>query len=380
MKAINNILYPALMACALSVSMQGCKQESLIFPEQIEVDDNTNSTERGPVKQNSFVFTTDDDETIKFDLSTVDKERVKSIFFSVNHNGEKVETEVTNFEELYVIKNLPLRIVSDIEVWAVGLNSLLSPKFTYKVTPLPYASTTVSENLIFNWTLNTGYIRVTNTTRAATTLYYKIDNAAAYTELLVPNPTMELDIPISGLSRGTHTLSYYVTDVIGGVSDVVTKEFISYDIVKIPNTELAAEVSSIELNEGAGNGIGASLIDGNINSYWHTPWSLATNPDYPHWIILDLGKERVFSGFEMIRRHNNTTGGFKTFTVEYSTDKQNWTVLKRDLNFNSADSPAAFQRYNFDMVNARYVRINITAPMGSLQSTHLAEINVFEVK
>lgn len=380
MRTINNILYPSLLACALTISMQGCKQESLVFPVQIAADDNNTAEERGPVKQNSFAYTTDDDETIKFDLHNVDKERVKSIFFSVNQNGEKVETEITNFDDLYIIKNLPIRTVSNIEVWAIGLNNLPSQKYTYKVTPLPYASTTVSENIIFNWMLNTGYLRVNNTTRAVTSLYYKIDNAAAYTELLVPNPTMELDIPVKGLSRGLHTLSYYVTDVIGGHSKVFTKEFISYDIAKIANTELTAEVSSIELNEGAGNGIGASLIDGNINSFWHTPYSLAINPNYPHWIILDLGKERIFSGFEMIRRHNNTTGGFKTFTVEYSKDKVTWTVLKKDLTFNSADVPAAFQRYNFDATNTRYIRINITAPMGSTPSTHLAEINVFEMR
>ena len=379
MKAINNIVYPTLLACALSISMQGCKEDTLVFPEQIVVDDNISVEDRGPVKQNSFAYSTDDDETIKFDLHNVDKERVKSIFFSVNQNGEKIETEITNFDDLYIIKNLPLRTVSDIEVWAIGLNNLPSQKYTYKVTPLPYAATTVSENIIFDWALNTGYLRVNNTTRAVTTLYYKIDNAASYTELVVPNPTMELDVEIQGLSRGAHTLSYYVTDAIGGQSKVFTKDFISFDIVKIPNTELSAEVSSIELGEGAGNGVAASLIDGNINSYWHTPWSLATNPAYPHWIILDLGKVRAFSGFEMIRRHNNTTGGFKTFTVEHSTDNVNWTILKKDLNFNSADSPAAFQRYNFDTTNTRYIRINITAPMGSVQSTHLAEINVFEI-
>ena len=379
MKAINNIVYPTLLACALSISMQGCKEDTLVFPEQIVVDDNISVEDRGPVKQNSFAYSTDDDETIKFDLHNVDKERVKSIFFSVNQNGEKIETEITNFDDLYIIKNLPLRTVSDIEVWAIGLNNLPSQKYTYKVKPLPYAATTVSENIIFDWALNTGYLRVNNTTRAVTTLYYKIDNAASYTELVVPNPTMELDVEIQGLSRGAHTLSYYVTDAIGGQSKVFTKDFISFDIVKIPNTELSAEVSSIELGEGAGNGVAASLIDGNINSYWHTPWSLATNPAYPHWIILDLGKVRAFSGFEMIRRHNNTTGGFKTFTVEHSTDNVNWTILKKDLNFNSADSPAAFQRYNFDTTNTRYIRINITAPMGSVQSTHLAEINVFEI-
>ena len=380
MKTFNNILYPTLLTCVLSLSIVGCKQESIVFPVQIEGEEENPSAARGPVKQNSFVVLTADDETIKFNIQAVDIERIKSIVFSINQNGEKVRTEVTNFEELYIIKNLPIRTVSDIEVWAVGLDNLESPKYTYKVTPLPYSSTIVSENLIFNWELNAGYLRLSNTTRSSATFYYKIDNAPSYTEVQVPNPTMELDIPIEGLSRGNHTLSYYVTDTNGGQSEVLSKAFTSYDIVKIPNTELSAEVSSIELNEGAGNGVAASLIDGNINSYWHSPWSLTTNPVYPHWIILDLGKERVFSGLEMIRRHNNTTGGFKTFTIEYSNNKTNWTVLKKDLTFNAADVPAAFQRFNFDSVNTRYVRINITAPIGTITSTHLAEINLFEVK
>lgn len=380
MKTFNTIIYPTLFACALSISLVGCKQESIVFPEQIKGEENNTSIDRGPVKQNSFPVLIANDETIKFDLQSVDRERIKTIVFSVNQNGEKIRTEIQNFEDLYIIQHLPIRTTSAIDVWAVGHDDLESAKFTYQVVPLPFTSTIVSENLIFNWSLNSGYLRVGNTTRIAATFYYKIDNASSYTEVSVPSPTLEIDIPVSGLSRGAHTIYYYATDSIGGKSPILKKEFISFDIVKIPNTELKAEVSSIELNEGAGNGIGASLIDGNINSYWHTPWSLTVNPDYPHWIILDLGKNRLFSGLEMIRRHNNTTGGFKIFTIEYSDDKVKWTVLGKDLTFNSADSPAAFQRYNFEMVNTRYVRINITAPMGSSPSTHLAEINVFEVK
>lgn len=381
MKAINNKIFPSVLACALVLSLNGCKDNSaLVLPEQIETEIVDNTIAKGPVKQNNFKVITDDDELVKFDLSNVDKEKVKSVFFAYNSNGERIDTEVTNFDELYVIKNLPIRTISEVNVWASGHDNLLSNKYAYKVTPLPYSSTIVAENVALTWNLNQGYLRVFNTTRSTATLFYKIDNAA-YKELVLPNPTMDLDIAISGLSRGLHTLSYYVTDVSGGQSKVFTKEFISYDIVEIANTELRAEVSSTESGEGAGNGVAASLIDGNINSYWHSTWSSSSNPVFPHWIILDLGSTRPFTALEMIRRHNNTAGGFKGFNVEYSSDKVVWNVLQKDLVFNSADSPAAFQRYSFTPVNTRYIRIYMTSPYNGTQTnTHLAEVKVYEVK
>lgn len=378
MKANNKIL-PSVLICVSLFSFYGCKNDSaLIFPQQIETEIQDNSIAKGPVKQSHFQVIIDDDEQVKFNLSNVDKEKVKSLFFSYNTNGELVDTEVIKFDELYIIKNLPLRATTEVNVWAIGHDNLLSNKYAYKVSPLPFPSTTISEGLIFEWNINSGYIRVSNTTRSTASLFYKIDNGE-YKEVVLPNPTMELDIAISNLTRGRHVLSYYVKDLNGGQSKVVSKEFVSYDIVNIANTELGAEVSSTEIYEGVGNGVAASLIDGNINTFWHSTWSSSSNPVFPHWIIIDLGKTRSFAALEMIRRHNNSTGGFKGFTVEYSNDKLVWTVLKKDLVFNSADSPAAFQRYNFSPVNTRYIRIYITSPYNGTQTnTHLAEVKVYE--
>ncbi|WP_282638351.1 discoidin domain-containing protein [Sphingobacterium thalpophilum] len=134
-----------------------------------------------------------------------------------------------------------------------------------------------------------------------------------------------------------------------------------------------AEVSSTETNEGAANGKAQSLIDGDINTYWHSTWSSTNNPVYPHWFIIDLSKTEILGSIGMIRRHNNTTGGFKTFNVEISLDKVNWSMIAEGLTFNSADSPAAWQDYSLTPVKARYIRITMTVPMNSATSTHLAE-------
>lgn len=380
MRAINNKIFPSIALCSLLFGIQGCKESTLIFPEQINVDVEDGVIVKGPVKQNNFAVITNDDELVQFDLSTVDRERVKSLYFSHDVNGERVDTEVTNFDEVYVIKNLPLRTATSVEVWASGYDDLLSNKSAYLVTPLPYPSAVISESLVFDWQINAGYIRLSNTTRTSASFFYKIDNGA-YQEVLIASPTLELDIDIEGLAKGTHVLSYYIKDLNGGQTPVLSKEFYSQDIVKIPNTELIAEVSSTESGEGAGNGVGASLIDGDVNTYWHSTWSSSANPIFPHWIVLDMGSIRSFTRLEMIRRHNNTEGGFKNFTIEYSNDKSVWNVLQKDLVFNSADSPASFQQYNFTPTSARYIRIFITTPHNGTQTnTHLAEVNVYEVK
>lgn len=138
----------------------------------------------------------------------------------------------------------------------------------------------------------------------------------------------------------------------------------------------SAETSSVEAQEGAANGKPQSLIDGDITTFWHSTWSDG-EPPYPHWFIVDMSKVEVLGRFGMIRRYNNTTGGFKTFNIEVSLDKVNWTMAGKDLTFNSADSPAAWQDYSVTPVKARYIRITMTVPMNTAASTHLGEFRAY---
>ena len=161
----------------------------------------------------------------------------------------------------------------------------------------------------------------------------------------------------------------------GGTSPVQT--FALY--APIPRTTWSAEVSSTEANEGAANGKASSLIDGDINTYWHSTWSSSDNPVYPHWFIINFGKVENFAKFGMIRRHNNTTGGFKTFDVEVSLDGTAWTKVATDLIFKSDDNPAAWQDFVLPTVKTQYVRIMIKTPMYTSSSTHLAEFRAFSL-
>lgn len=378
MKTIKKRVFPIFVVASLFVVV-GCDEDKILFPEQAQ-EDPKESISRGPVKQSDFKVITDADEIVKFDISNVDLERVSAVLFSHNSDGEKVETEVTDFESLYTIKNLPLKVVTTVEVWAKGLNNLESKKAEYRVTPKPYPARGVVDNTSLVGGALSGKIKIINTTGYKVVLYYKIDDELNYQSEEIDAVNYDAEVSLGVLSRGKHKVTYYFTDATGGKSDVILQEIDVYEGVEIDKSKLEVEASSTESNEGARNGQGFSMIDGDVETYWHSTWSSSSNPVYPHWFTVDLGEERLFEGIEMIRRHNNTGGGFKTFNIEYSVDGKKWVLIQKDLYFNSTSTPAAWQRYSVEPIKARYVRVTMVEASGSATSTHLAEINVFEAK
>lgn len=236
MKTLNNIIYPSLLACALSLTTLGCKQENLVFPTQIEAEDDDSTIDRGPVKQNSFVFITEEDEIVRFDVSTVDKEKVKTLFFSYNPQGQKVDTEVSNFNDLYAISNLSLEDNTEVEVWAIGMDGKESKKFTYKVKPLPLPIKTIAKTVNFRTEGFSGILNVSNTTQTDAKLYYKLDNAAIFSVFELPKASISKEISFPKLAIGKHEVQFYVEDGSGNKSSLTTGSFTIVEPTVIPFT------------------------------------------------------------------------------------------------------------------------------------------------
>lgn len=62
------------------------------------------------------------------------------------------------------------------------------------------------------------------------------------------------------------------------------------------------------------DGSAENAIDGQTANYWHTEWS-AAQPDYPHELVLDLGKSQVISGFRYVPRQSAGGGRIKDYSV-----------------------------------------------------------------
>ncbi|MGD0037404.1 MAG: discoidin domain-containing protein, partial [Bacteroidota bacterium] len=74
-----------------------------------------------------------------------------------------------------------------------------------------------------------------------------------------------------------------------------------------------AYVSSEELSKE--NGSAENAIDGQTFNYWRSEWS-DKQPDYPHYLVIDLGKQEEISGFQYVPiAGNNVTGRIKGYRI-----------------------------------------------------------------
>ncbi|MGO3807461.1 MAG: discoidin domain-containing protein, partial [Sphingobacterium sp.] len=86
-----------------------------------------------------------------------------------------------------------------------------------------------------------------------------------------------------------------------------------------------ATASGVEPAEGPDNGMAGAVIDGDANTFWHSPWK-DSSPQFPHWLEIDLGGDLYIVEIGLTRRQGDSNG-FKTFDIEGSTDGTTWSVL-----------------------------------------------------
>lgn len=135
--------------------------------------------------------------------------------------------------------------------------------------------------------------------------------------------------------------------------------------------------------DGLKNGRVVSMIDSSLNTYWHASWKVATN--YPHWFILDMGKEVTVASVELTRRQGDARGQkgqhIYTCTEAGATDPSNpdswqWTD-HGDFAFDpNTDVPQSCGLPTTP--RARYIKVYFgTEHKGTGSQAMLADLNVY---
>lgn len=135
-----------------------------------------------------------------------------------------------------------------------------------------------------------------------------------------------------------------------------------------------AAFSSQEDGGGEGNtGRAADILDGDVNTYWHSCWSCSPEAQHPHTLTVDMGAEQQINGVQFIQRQN-LSRAIKNLKIEISTDNATWTS-KGDFQLeNTADA----QNIDFNTsVTARYIKITINSSHDGAKYAALGEINVY---
>jgi len=181
---------------------------------------------------------------------------------------------------------------------------------------------------------------------------------------------------ISDYASGTHY--QYRTDFLPdsmAIDTFYTSYTTEYVSSKLDKSNWTATADSYEATAALPNGPPDNAIDNNPNTYWHTDYSVAPHPGYPHWLAIDLKDDVVLTKIELTSRSNYYKEDFTDFILQGSLDGTNWT------DYGLFTMPDQTGPQPFDVSTdptVRYIRIYMTK--GPYFFTHLAEFSAFGYK
>lgn len=119
------------------------------------------------------------------------------------------------------------------------------------------------------------------------------------------------------------------------------------------------------------NGQTISLIDGDINTFWHSQWK-GGEVTPPYEIVLDMGKENSVSQLGMIARQNALT--IMNMEIYAGDDGETWDIIGKYV-FDA--STKTEQMIPVKACDARWLRIYIPSLGSGSTVGHLAELYVY---
>ncbi|WP_234431620.1 discoidin domain-containing protein [Streptomyces sp. NRRL S-241] len=128
-----------------------------------------------------------------------------------------------------------------------------------------------------------------------------------------------------------------------------------------PILDRAGWTATASDEETAGeNGRPANVLDGNVNTLWHSRWT-GTPAPLPHVITVDMHRTAVVSALVYRPRTNGPNGRVGEYSISLSTDGQNWAspVATGTL----ADDAGA-KTLGFAPQGARFVRLTALSEAG----------------
>nr|WP_108823537.1 glycoside hydrolase family 2 TIM barrel-domain containing protein [Dysgonomonas sp. Marseille-P4361] len=191
-------------------------------------------------------------------------------------------------------------------------------------------------------------------------------------EILSPRENAEIYYTLNGEKQKQYTEHIPLRD--GGTITAWFKETselkvtVSFEKIEGIQTEVIYTSS-----EEVGEGDAKHLTDGDPNTIWHTMYSV-TVAQYPHWVDLDAGEERIIKGFVYLPRQSGANGRIKKYRIQVSNDAKNWSESVTEGEF---DKSGKEKRIIFETpVKARYIRFTALSEQNSQDFASGAEIEI----
>lgn len=206
---------------------------------------------------------------------------------------------------------------------------------------------------------------------------YAIEN----TEVTIPKGELSSNLvkikyfPNKFDATKSYLLPLSITDASGYSVNSATKTIFlvapKVEEIVASTTGWTATASS-EQTTGESTGLASAVIDGNLNTIWHSRYSPGPTTSYPHWLAVDMLKSTYVTKVAIAPRQNNANG-FKKFNLEGSLDGTTWVTLGSNLTFDPANK--SYQQYPITPQNLRFMKITMLEGLQAL--TFFAELQVY---
>lgn len=141
----------------------------------------------------------------------------------------------------------------------------------------------------------------------------------------------------------------------------------------IPQGEWKLVYTDSEETSGE-DGHASNAFDDSASTIWHTAYSGATTPGFPHEIQIDLGATYALSAFRYLPRQDKDDHGMvKDYDFYVSADKQNWGTPVASGSFNTDRNE---KRVTFTQKDARYVRFVAKSEINGNAWASVAELDL----
>ena len=226
------------------------------------------------------------------------------------------------------------------------------------------------------------------------------DYHAGYTGGQKSNNVYTLNIP----QVGAYVLRYFVAGTVRSdfnsngtitFSEKISVPVVVYDLVankkqpvKLKATSTAQASSEITTYDRTGwsvtvdgwnpdnnTGTADAIIDGNVNTYWHSHYSDNTNKAMPHWFMVDMQKSQAVGAIGIITRQaeKSVNGHIKDYEIWTGDDANALTKQTQGtLTYSKQQVWVALPA----QVNARYVKVVINSSQNGAVFACCAEFNV----
>ncbi len=211
-------------------------------------------------------------------------------------------------------------------------------------------------------------------------LAYTDLNGNDYQEEVVvaANSTGKQFVKIGANISGNQSLDIYATivDENGNESEQKILKFYKKEAGKLDRSLWKVITCSSEetVNE---NGAAVNIIDGNPETFWHSRWH-SNVPDYPHYIILDLGARKALEKIGIFQRQNNAmVAGMAIYGNNVSgtpSDESQWKMCHEfDLSNSKAEQIFEFP----NLATYRYLKIVCTSSSNGGVHAALGEVYLY---